>query len=94
MTISNQILNAVSAEVAAIRTLYDTTFELKAVRAKLQLLGATALPADAVFPGDLSHVTPAKLTAMFAAMDALDAAFLTPNAAGVPPIKALVDMIP
>ena len=94
MSVSTQILNAVSAEVAAVKQLYVTTFELKAIRARLELLGAASLPANTVFPGDLGHVTSAKLTALFAAMDALDAAFMLPNASGIPPIKAIVDMTP
>ena len=93
--ISNQVLNAVSAEVQAIKTLYETTFQLKAIRAKLQLLGVDRLPDDAVFPGDLGHVTNAKLAALFTAMDSLDAAFMAADPhTGIPPIKALVDMIP
>jgi hypothetical protein len=92
--VPTQILNALSLEVAALRQLYETTFQLKAIRAKLQLLGVSQLPADTMFPGELGHVTPIKITAIFAAMDALDTVFLTPAANGIPPIKAIVDMIP
>jgi hypothetical protein len=92
--VPTQILNALSLEVGALKQLWETTFLLKSIRAKLQLLGVSQLPVDTVFPGDISHVTMDRLTAIFSAMDALDAVFLTPGTSGIPPIKAIVDMIP
>lgn len=92
--VSTQIMNALSLEVAALRQLWETTFQLKSIRAKLQLLGVESLGDDTTFPGELAHLTKIKLTACFVAMDVLDGAFLTPNGDGIPPIKAIVDMIP
>lgn len=92
---TSQILNAISTEIRGLQAIFSTTFDLREGRAVLQMHGAFSLPADTVFPGDLAHVTVSKLLALATAMDALDAAMMAPDpTTGVPPIKAIVDMIP
>jgi hypothetical protein len=90
-------MNALSTEVQQIRALYDTVFDLKATRARLESLGvATLTDPDYQGAGDLNHLSAQKVQSLLAAMDVLDAAFLTPaDLAGVtaPPIKAMVDVI-
>lgn len=93
--VSNQILNAMSELVVGNKAIFSDAFALKEIRARLTLLGVPSLPLDTVFPGDLVHVTVPKVLALLAALDSLDGAFFLANASsGIPPIKAIVDMIP
>jgi len=92
--VPTQILNALSRYVAADAAFWNVIGDLRQIRGEVNLFEIASLPADTVFPGDLGHVTVARIIALKAAMDALDIAFMTPNASGIPPVKAIVDMIP
>jgi hypothetical protein len=100
--LTTQQQNAVSKWIASLKILYDAAFQLKSDRAVLDLLGVSALPADAVFPGDLGHITSARVTAGLQAMNVLDAALISPaqikDAEGtliatILPIKAIVELL-
>lgn len=94
-----QIQAALAAEAQAVKSLYNDVFRLKAIRAQLELLGVPQMTAEeftAVATGNVNHLTLAAVLQLLAAMDVLDAAFLTPvSLAGVtmPPVAAVVAVI-
>lgn len=95
-----QVSQALKTEISLVSSLWDVVFALKKTRATLTFLGVPGMTPEAlaeVATGDLSHLDAGKITRLLAAMDALDAALLTPIelSAGVtaPPAKALVDVI-
>lgn len=92
MPANAQQLNAAADLVRQVRALYDAAFAIKSIRPRCEALGVFTIPADQ-WPGDLDHLTPAKLASLVQAMDALDAAFVSPVIPADPTSVPVLSMI-
>lgn len=82
-------------ECRACQRLYEAVFELKRVRARIELLGVRGVPPEAYPPPatELRHLAADKVARLLAALDKLDGDLLTPVRLGdatLPPLAAVV----
>lgn len=92
-----QLSDAISVQLANLRTLMTAVKELRASRGTLdvRLLRMGTLTQEHLTNGGHAHLTPVRVTALLAAMDALDGAFSTTmQPHGVTPAIAITDALP